>query len=83
MLCNYPSFSSHTSISILKYKGLQWQFTRIQTLSLTQTSIQGELSHTQAWRILSPTREEDSRILEFFLYTAMQELIGYRWGNKY
>lgn len=83
MLCIalHRFFSSLISVSIWKYTGLQWRLTCIQTVFHTQTCIQVELSHTQACRELSPTAEEVSWILQLFLYTATQELIGYRQGK--
>lgn len=83
MLCIalHRFFSSRTSVSIWKYTGLQWRLTCIQTVFHTQTGIQVELSYTQACRELSPTGEEVSWILQLFLYTATQELIGYRQGK--
>lgn len=76
-----PSQTHDTHTSIWKYNGLQWQLTCIQIHSLAQTCIQAELSHTWAFRTLSPAREEVSWILQLFLYTATQELIGYLQGK--
>lgn len=57
MLCiaYHPFLFSHTSVSIWKYNGLQWQLTCIPNAH-TQTRIQVELSHTWALQNTVPNR---------------------------
>lgn len=80
MLYIHPS-PSHTSIFIWKYNGV----------TVTVNMHTNSFSHTNrysSWAVphmglqnTEPNSEEVSWILQLFLYTATQELIGYRQGK--